>query len=128
MGKTQLSIEYPLRTTSAGILWNSISTPLGLAEWFADHVRVHDEEYTFTWDIHDQTAVLLCIKPLSHIRFRWKEDEDTEHFFELRIVYPELTGGDLALLVTDFAESSEMDDLKLLWSQQVDKLRRKTGM
>ncbi len=127
MQKIEFNIEYPLNNSSPAILWNSIGTPLGLSEWFADGVTVSGNEYVFSWDGHEQTAVLQHLKPNSYIRFHWVDDEGIDSFFELKIVSPEITGG-LTLVVTDYAEPDEVDDLVLIWNKQVEELRRKTGM
>lgn len=127
MKKKKFTIEYPLKKGSVNILWSSISSPLGLAEWFADVVSVNNNEYTFCWEKHEQTAFLLDIKPTKSIRFQWEEDTETCHYFEMEIHLPEVSG-EPALVVTDFAEPSEKDDLILLWNKQIDDLRRKTGI
>lgn len=127
MQKTEFSIEYPLYSSSSSVLWNSIGTPLGLSEWFADGVTVTENEFVFSWDGHEQTAVLQQIKPNSFIRFHWMDDENPDAFFELKIVTQPISG-DLTLVITDFAEPSEKDDLILLWNKQIEELRRKTGM
>lgn len=127
MKRNKINIEYPLKTASVNILWNSISNPLGLSEWFSDGVTVKDNEYTFSWDQNDQTAFLKESKQNSYIQFQWEEDIDTEYYFEMKIVMLEVTG-ELALLITDFAEPSEKEDLILLWNKQIEVLRRKTGI
>jgi uncharacterized protein YndB with AHSA1/START domain len=127
MKKTEFSIEYQLKAASINVLWNTIGTPLGLAEWFADGVTVKDNEYTFTWDKSEQNAILLQSKINTFIRFQWEEDIDTDYFFEIRIVLLEVSG-DLALLITDFAEESEKSDLIMLWNKQIENMRLKTGI
>lgn len=127
MRKLPFNIEYQLKTSSLPVLWNSVGTPLGLSEWFADGVTVDNNEYTFVWEKHEQVAELLQVKPLSFIRFRWIEDEGTDAYFEIKIQTVELTG-ELVLVVTDFAEPDEVEDMKLLWIHQIEELRRKTGM
>lgn len=127
MKKKKFNIEYQLRTASVNVLWNSISTPLGLSEWFADGVTVNDTEYTFNWEQYDQTAFLIQSKPNDFIQFQWEEDVDTDYYFELKIVMLQVTG-ELALLITDFAEPNDKDDLVLLWNKQIEVLRRKTGI
>jgi len=127
MKKTKFNIEYQLKSASSSVLWNSISTPLGLAEWFADVVVVKENEYTFTWDNNDQTAFLIQAKPTAFVRFQWEEDFKSEYYFELKITALQVTG-DLALIVTDFAGPDEMEDLSLLWDKQIEVLRRKTGI
>jgi len=127
MKRTKFKIEYQLKTSSINILWNSIGNPLGLAEWFADGVTVKDEEYIFSWDKNEQTAFLVDTKPNVCIRFQWEEDKDTDYYFELKIVVLEVTG-DLALIITDFAEPNDKADSILLWNKQIEQLRRKTGI
>ena len=109
------------------MLWNSIGTALGLAEWFADVVTVKENEYTFSWENNDQTANLISQKLNSSISFQWEDDKDTDYFFELKIVTLEVTG-DLALIITDYAEPSEIEDLTMLWNKQIEILKRKTGI
>lgn len=127
MKRKKFNIEYPLRTASVNILWNSISTPLGLAEWFADGVTVRDNEYTFTWEQHEQTAFLTHIKQNDSVRFQWEEDKDSDFYFELKITVLEVTG-ELALTITDFADSADKEDAILLWNKQIEVLRRKSGI
>lgn len=127
MKKVKFNIEYQLKTASLNVLWNSIGTALGLSEWFSDGVTVNENEYVFTWDKHEQTAYLIHSKPNVSISFQWEEDKNTDYSFELQIAVEEVTS-DLTLIITDFAEPNEMDDLILLWNQQIEVLRRKTGI
>ena len=127
MKKTKFTIEYPLKTASLNVLWNSIATPLGLAEWFADGVTVNGNNYIFTWDENDQSATLIQSKLNSFIRFQWEEDINSEFFFEFKIESMEVTGN-LEIIITDFAEPSEKEDLIMLWNKQIEVLRRKTGI
>ncbi|MDD5186168.1 MAG: START-like domain-containing protein [Paludibacter sp.] len=127
MKKVKFNIEYQLKSASLNVLWNSIGTPLGLAEWFSDGVTVDDNEFTFSWDTNMQTAYLIQLKPNSSIRFQWEEDKNTDYYFELEIDMQEITG-DLTLVITDFAEPKETEDLILLWNKQIEELRRKTGI
>ncbi|MDD3078922.1 MAG: START-like domain-containing protein [Paludibacter sp.] len=127
MSKVEFQIEYLLKNASLPILWNTVGTPLGLSEWFADDVSADNDNYVFYWEKHPQTAKLIGKKQHDYIRFQWEEDEDTDYFFEIRITTIELTK-DLILTVTDFAEEDEMEDLKLLWNHQIDALKRKTGL
>lgn len=128
MKKNKFKIEYELKSASVNVLWNSISTPLGLAEWFADGVTVNKEtEYTFSWEQNEQTAYVISIKANESIRFQWEEDEGTDYYFELKIAALEVTG-ELALIIYDFAEPGEKEDMILLWNKQIEVLRRKSGI
>lgn len=127
MKKKKFNIEYPLKNASINVLWNSISTPLGLSEWFADGVTVNDTEYTFTWDQNYQSAFYLDSKQPEYVRFRWEEDEGTDYFFEMKIERLQVTG-ELTLVVTDFAATDDKEDLILLWDKAIEVLKRKTGI
>lgn len=127
MKKTKFEIEYPLNTRSSNVLWKTISTTSGLSEWFADDVNNKDDSYTFTWETYDQKARLIKLKQNVLIRFRWEEDENTDYFFEIKIIHPEL-GGDLSLLITDHSEEDEIDDAVMLWDTHVEVLKRKLGI
>ena len=46
MDKVKLELEYIINT-SPTILFNCLSTPSGLSEWFADDVNIKNDRYTF---------------------------------------------------------------------------------
>jgi uncharacterized protein YndB with AHSA1/START domain len=118
--KGKFELEYVIRT-SAGILYELISTPSGLSEWFSDDVNIRDGYFTFYWDGSEQRAKLLGFKEEKYIRLRWV-DKPEGTYFEFRIERDELTG-DISLIITDFAdEASDQQTSKLLWDSQVNKL------
>ncbi len=123
--KQKIELEYILRT-SPNILYNRLSTPSGLSEWFADDVNVKGKNYTFMWDGSEQEAELVSKKDNKFIRFRWIDEEDEDAYFEFNINVDELTG-DTALVVTDYAEEDEMEGSTDLWNQQIEQLRHGLG-
>ena len=123
--KNKFELEFPIRS-SLRILFNQISTPSGLSEWFADNVNLNDKNYTFFWDGDEQDAELLSKKNNQSIKFRWL-DEPSDTFFELKIIVDDITQ-DISLIVTDFAEDEEdEEEAKLLWEKQIEKLRQSIG-
>ena len=123
--KNIFQIEFPIRS-SLRILFNQISTPSGLSEWFADNVNLNGENYTFFWDGDEQDAELLSKKNNQSIKFRWT-DEPKDTYFELKIVVDDITQ-DISLIVTDFSEDEEdEEEVKLLWNKQIEKLRQSIG-
>ena len=123
--KNIFQLEYPIRS-SLRILFNQISTPSGLSEWFADNVNLNGKNYTFFWDGDEQEAELLSKKNNQSIKFRWT-DEPKDTFFELKIVIDDITQ-DISLIITDFAEDEEdEEEAKLLWNKQIEKLRQSIG-
>ena len=121
-------MEYMLKAGSGNIIWNIISTPSGLETWFADKVTAKDKIFTFRWGkTEERQAELINCRTNSFIRFRWLDEEERKHYFELRIVYNELTE-DLVLEVTDWADPSEIEDTRDLWDSDIDKLKRISGL
>ena len=119
-------IEFPVRS-SISILYNSISTPSGLAEWFCKDVNIKDKIYTFKWDYSEQQAELLKKKMNESVRFKWLDVDDEKAYFEMRIEKDEITN-DVSLIVVDFAEDEEdMEEAKLLWDTQVHNLLHGIG-
>ncbi len=125
--KTKFDIEYPI-TASPQLLYQYISTPSGLTEWFADDVNSRGEFFTFIWGDSEEKAKLVAKKTDEKVKFRWLEDdeEETDYFFELRIVLDELTK-DVVLMVTDFAEENEIKDQTQLWDNQIADLKKVLG-
>jgi uncharacterized protein YndB with AHSA1/START domain len=123
--KTKYELEYTFNT-SPNILYNRISTPEGLSEWFADNVNLRKDLFTFIWEGTEHEASVVQKKANKYIRFHW-EDEEDELFFEFRIRTDELTG-DVALLITDFAEEGEKTDAVDLWDSQVSELKHAIGL
>ena len=126
MNKKKFELEYTFNT-SPKILFNRLSTPSGLAEWFADDVNLDDDVYTFIWDGSEEQAKVIQRKDLSHIRFKWLTDCEDDCFFEFRLQQHELTG-DLALIITDFADDEEKSDNIVLWDSQISELKRAIGL
>ncbi len=118
-------MEYSLNV-SPQILFTRLSTPSGLAEWFADDINVWDNYYTFIWSGTEQKAEMLHKKKNKYIRFKWVNDEDADSFFEFRIHQDELTG-DVALIITDFADDGEKEDIQELWNTQITDLKNALG-
>jgi uncharacterized protein YndB with AHSA1/START domain len=124
--KTKYELEYTFNT-SPSILYSRLSTPEGLSEWFADNVNLMKGRYTFFWEGTKQQAKVIQKKANKYIRFRWLEDEEDDAFFEFRIRTDELTG-DVALLITDFAEDDEKSDAIGLWDTQIGELKHAIGL
>jgi len=127
MEKQQFKLEYSFKS-SAKVLFNRLSTPSGLSEWFADDVNVENNYNTFIfmWDGYPSKAEVVSKKDGSFIKFHWEEDEDDDVYFEFRILVDDLTG-DLALIITDYAEEDEIEDSIQLWNSQIDQLKQIIG-
>ena len=125
MDKVRIDLEYIIKT-SPTILFNCLSTPSGLSEWFADDVNIKNDRYTFFWDGSEETAILKNVRKSESVKFQWEDDEYEDYFFEMTIRIDDLTK-DVALLVTDFAEEGEEDEIQLMWDNNVDNLKKAIG-
>jgi len=123
--KKKYTVEFEFKS-SPSILYNYLSTPSGLSEWFADDVNIYDKKhYTFKWGSSEQKAEMLKNSPNKYIRFRW-DDAGPDEFFEFEIVQDEITG-DVGLVITDFDNESEIEESKKLWGSQVRALKSALG-
>lgn len=122
--KVRVNFEFELKTAPT-ILFNYLSTPSGLSEWFADDVDIRDNVYTFKWGSSETLAHMVKINPGKSIRFVWEGDEE-EEYFELEIQIDEITA-DLALMVTDHCEKGEEDETFRLWESQIHDLKIALG-
>lgn len=128
MEKEKFQIEYPINS-SKGVLFNCMSTPSGLSEWFCDDVNIKKDVHTFIWDGSEEVARLVTKKKDEYVKFKWMETEEDDNdgtYFELRIRVDEMTG-ERAIIVTDFAEEDDIEDARELWVAQLDRLRRVLG-
>lgn len=126
MTRTKIELEYILRTSDT-ILYNCMSTPSGLEEWFAPEVHIRGDVFTFLWEGEERKAKLVAKKKEQMVRYQWLDENDADsNFFELNIKIDEMTG-ELALLITDFAEEGEEDDQKMLWDEAIEELKRHIG-
>ena len=121
------SLEFDFQA-SPQLLFQYLSTPSGLSEWFADNVTVRDDMYSFEWDGAIEEARLLTRKMNSKMKFRWIEDEDNgdDFYFEMNIDIDPMTGI-ASLKITDFGFPEDIESAKMLWEQQILNLKRAIG-
>ena len=125
--KIRYELEFPLNS-SPQLLYQYISTPSGLQEWFADNVNSRGEFFTFIWDDTEENARLASKKTGEKVKFKWVDESktDTDYYFELRILEDEITK-DVSLMVVDFALEEDLEQAKLLWENQVSDLKHVIG-
>lgn len=122
--KVKFEIEFVIQA-SPQLLYQYISTPSGLSEWYADNVNSRGEVFTFIWDGAEEKAKMVKRKSEEFVKFSWVENEDGS-FFEMRIIVDEITK-DVSLFITDFAEDDEVDEAKMLWENQISDLKQVLG-
>jgi len=125
MSKKQLyTLEYPVRC-SPTILYDFLSNPTALQEWFAEGVDERDGIYYFSWNGSEETAELLDSQEEKFIRFHWSHAPKDE-YFEFSIEKSEVTNQTI-LVIKDFAEKKEIKDQSMLWHHQVKELFHRLG-
>ncbi len=123
--KVLFTVEYPVRC-SPGILYEFLSTPAGLQEWFADKVDEKDHVFSFSWSsgVPDKADVLEKEQD-KFIRFHWLTSPKDE-YFEFGIEKSEITNQTI-LVIKDFADKKDIKDQSLLWESQVKDLFHRLG-
>ena len=53
--RIKFEMEFPIKV-SQKLLFQYISTPSGLSEWFADNVNSRGEIFIFIWDDSEESA------------------------------------------------------------------------
>jgi len=121
--KVKLQLEYIINC-SPKVLYDRLSTPSGLSEWFAEDVSVQGNRYTFKWKGAEEVADIVMHKENKLIRFSWIDEP--EIYFEFRITQDELTS-DVSLIVTDFSEPEETDEIVHMWNNHINDLKHVVG-
>jgi len=125
--KKLFSIEFSFHC-SPQLLFQYLSTPSGLSEWFADDVNSRGEDFAFIWEDSEEYAKLLTKKNNELVKFMWVNDEEDyqKYFFEFLITVDEITK-DVSLTVTDFSDDDELEESKMLWKNLVGDLKQVLG-
>lgn len=125
--KKEFVLEYDFQS-SPQLLYQYLSTPSGLSEWFSDDVNYRGEKYTFFWGESEEYARVLSKKLNEKIRFQWitGESNEEDYFFEFCIHMDEITK-DVSLIITDFSYEDEVEEAKLLWDSLISDLKQVLG-
>ena len=125
--KVSFSIEYDIQA-SPQLLFQYLSTPSGLSEWFADNVNSRGEIYTFIWDGSEEVAKLIQIKANEKVKFQWQtgDKDDDKYYFEFLLQVDEITK-DVSLIISDFSDEDELDESKMLWNNLIQDLKQVLG-
>jgi uncharacterized protein YndB with AHSA1/START domain len=122
--KKQFELEFIIRSTPH-ILYEFVSTPSGLSQWFADDVDAVQNKFKFIWSNVAQIAELLDKTENERVRFRWQGSPKDE-FFQFKIQVSEVSN-DTVLIITDFANPADVKDQSRLWDSQVKTLIEHIG-
>ena len=132
MAKKKLfAADYEIHA-SIKMLYPYIQTASGLAEWFADDVRINNEDktYTFFWDNEEHRAKLVAFRTNHFVRFEFlpenKDDENDPSYVELRLDFNELTQSTY-IKILDYSDFDDHRELHSLWDGLIVTLRKIVG-
>lgn len=117
---------------SIKMLYPYLQSASGLAEWFADDVKINNQSkvFTFFWDNEEHKARLAAHRTNQFARFEFlpetPEDEKDPSYFELRLEFNDMTQS-VFLKVTDYSDFDDEKELAALWQSLVDSLRKTVG-
>lgn len=125
--KIPFTIERTFKS-SPTILYNFLTTPSGLVQWFADYVDLdpNGEVFTFEWNGDEQVAEVLNYEEDEYIKLRWQDEEDDKAYFEYKIRVTDITK-ETILTITDFAYKEDIESAKELWRSQLVDLAKALG-
>jgi uncharacterized protein YndB with AHSA1/START domain len=122
--RTKYNLEFSIRC-SPNILFEFLSTPSGLGEWFADKVQQKENTFFFSWKESVEKAEMIAAEENEYVVYKWDWMEEDE-FFEFRIEKSPVTN-ETILTITDFADKKEIPDQERLWEAQIHDLKHRVG-
>lgn len=132
MGNKMLfTADYEIHA-SPKMLYPYIQSAGGLAEWFADDVRINNikKTFKFLWDHEEHEAKLVAFRTNHFARFEFlpetPDDEKDPAYFELRLEFNELTQS-VYLKVVDYSDITDKNEVQDLWDGLVHSLRSVVG-
>ncbi|WP_375323018.1 START-like domain-containing protein [Candidatus Karelsulcia muelleri] len=115
--REKINFEFRMNS-SIKILYNYISAPANMTEWFADNVIYLSNRYIFTWNGYEETCFLIKKIPYISVRYRWEQDFDKIYYFEFFLEKEKLTKN-ISLIITDFAKKNEIEESKMWWKNKI---------
>jgi hypothetical protein len=134
MAKKKLfTADYEVHA-SIKMLYPYIQTASGLSEWFADDVKINNQDrdkvHTFIWEQEEHRAKQVAHRTNHFVRFEFlpesDEDKNDPAYFELRLEFNELTQS-VFLKVYDYSDFADVKELRDLWGGLVENLRKTVG-
>jgi uncharacterized protein YndB with AHSA1/START domain len=116
---------------SVKMLYPYISTASGLSQWFADDVKIDNEDksFNFIWDNESHKAKMVSHRLNHFVKFEFISEDETEKdpsFVEIRLEQNELTQT-VFLHITDYSDFDDLEELKDLWESLIENLKATVG-
>ena len=124
MARKKYTNEFIIRS-SPSILFEFVTDPTKLTQWFSDTCDGNDSHIVFGWGGSREEADIVEFIEDEFVKYHWKDGTKGE-FFSFRIYKSEISF-ETVLEVTDFAEDREIKDQIRLWDSQIDQLKHCLG-
>ena len=126
MGKFKFTTEFEFQA-SPRILFEYISTPVGLSQWFCDKASEGaGQQWNLIWDEASHPAHLTHNKPPKMVRFQFDSSDLEEQldpaYLQFEIEKSELTRAAF-LKVTDYSAMQNRQELQELWENLIGNLK-----
>ena len=125
MSRVKIDMEFIFKA-SPRIIYQFLTLPENLVRWFADGVDINEDEYTFTWEGSEETAIIIDDIEEERLRFKWLDSGEEDEYFEFRMYKSDITRQTI-LEITDFCDKDESDEQRDLWGQQIEELHNACG-
>lgn len=123
MSKEKLKLEYEFRA-SPTILYDFLTNPSNLSQWFSDHCDVTGDRFSFFWNGYEEVAIAEDREQDEYLRLVW--DDEPDKVIEFKIHKADISGATI-LTIIDSVDEDEMEDQQLLWDEQISTLKMKCG-
>jgi uncharacterized protein YndB with AHSA1/START domain len=129
MSKHKFAIEFEINT-SPKMIYPYLSTPNGLAAWFAEGITTVDAEekiYDIVWDGTSHLARQVSNQTNKHVKFLFIDEQDEDPaYLEFKIAFNDLTETTF-LKIIDYSDMVSDNDLRELWNNLVHALLELIG-
>ncbi len=125
MNRVPVNMEF-ISKASPAIIYKFLTTPSCLVRWFCDSVDILETEYTFSWDGSEEVAHLVEDREEERLKFKWEEAETEAEYLEFTMYKSPITG-ETVIEIIDFADEGEEQEIRDLWSTQIETLKRVAG-
>jgi len=130
MAQNKFITEFEINA-SQRMLYPYLSSPSGLAAWFADDVTIdEDKNYHIFWNGENHPAKISAYRNNSFIKFEFipgkGDNPEDETSLEFKLEKNELTNSTY-LKIVDSTDTDDEDELEEIWENMVNVLKETVG-
>ncbi len=122
--RKKIILEYIIRSSPA-ILFEFVTQPDNLVQWFCDRCDSQEDIFFFSWGSTSQRARQEVLPDEEMVKYHW-EDTKKDEYFSFRVYKSEIAN-DTVLEITDFADAKEVKEQTFLWDKQIEDLKHAIG-